>query len=169
MTAITPQEFRLAMSAFATGVTVVTCRDRSDQPIGMTVNSFASVSLRPPLLLWCVNRAILPFAAFRAAGHFAIHVLRHDQQTVSDHFAFDRTGKFEGIEVHEGIGGSPLLADYLALYQCETTDRIEAGDHVILVGRLLACEVREGEPLVFQGGSYRRLAVLQDSDNTDVG
>jgi len=168
MTAITTQDFRLAMGAFATGVTVVSCRDRSGQPIGMTMNSFASVSLTPPLLLWCVNRDILPFAAFSAAGHFAIHVLRHTQQAVSDHFAVDRTGKFDGIEVHEGIGGSPLLADCLALYQCETTNRIEAGDHVILVGRLLACEVRQGEPLVFYGGGYRRLAVLEDSDSAAV-
>lgn len=158
MTQISEAQFRHAMAQFATGVTIVTCTNSQGRPVAMTVNSFTSVSVDPPLVLWCVNKTILPFAAFHDAAHFAIHVLHAGQQDTSNHFAVDLEDKFSGVTYGDGIGGVPVLKDFLALYQCETHARFDAGDHVIIVGRLLACELRDGEPLLFHAGGYRELA-----------
>jgi len=151
-------EFRQAMGVFATGVNIVTCRDAEQRPIGMTVNSFTSVSLDPPLVLWCVNRHILPFPAFSRTDHFAVHVLARDQEALSNHFAIDRADKFTGIDYGEGVAGLPIFPEFLGLYQCRVHDRIDAGDHIILVGQLVDYEIRDGEPLVFFGGDYHSLA-----------
>lgn len=158
MTHLDEAEFRRAMGVFATGVTIVTCLDEERRPTGMTVNSFTSVSLEPPLLLWCVNKSIIPFPAFSTTGHFAVHVLKRDQEDLSNHFAVDRTDKFDGVEYREGVAGLPLLPDYLSVYQCQVSHRIDAGDHIILVGQMVDYEVNEGEPLVFYGGDYRSIA-----------
>ncbi|MCC5867277.1 MAG: flavin reductase family protein [Gammaproteobacteria bacterium] len=158
MTQISEAQFRQAMGQFATGVTIVTCANAQARPVAMTVNSFTSVSANPPLILWCVNKTILPFPAFHEAAHFAIHVLHAGQQDMSNHFAVDREDKFSGIDYTDGIGAVPTLKDFLALYQCETHARFDAGDHVIIVGRVLSCELRDGQPLLFHGGGYRELA-----------
>ncbi len=150
-------EFRKAMGIFATGVTIVTCRDAEGRPTGMTVNSFTSVSLDPPLLLWCVNRSILPFPAFSKTEHFAVHVLNREQEALSNHFAIDRPDKFTDIDYSEGVAGLPVFPDFLGLYQCQVHDRVDAGDHIILVGRLVDYEIRTGEPLVFYGGDYHSI------------
>lgn len=160
MTQINESQFRQAMAQFATGVAIVTCANSEGSPVAMTVNSFTSVSVDPPLVLWCVNRTILPFPAFHDAANFAIHVLHAGQQDISNHFAVDREDKFSGIAHAHGIGGVPILKDFLALYECETHTRFDAGDHVVIVGRLLACELREGDPLVFHAGGYRALAAI---------
>ncbi|TVS16589.1 MAG: flavin reductase [Gammaproteobacteria bacterium] len=157
MKTITEQQFRQAMGQFATGVAVITCLSAENNPVAMTVNSFTSVSVDPPLVLWCVNRAILPFPAFSNCSHFAIHILHAGQQDLSNHFAIDSEDKFANVPWQPGIGGIPLLEDYLALYECETQNRVDAGDHVVLVGRLLDYKLREREPLLFHAGRYREL------------
>ena len=157
METIDERTFRKVMGAFATGVTIMTCRDESSQPVGMTVNSFTSVSLQPPLVLWCVNQNIIPSRAFSKTGHFAVHVLHRGQEELSNHFAVDREDKFDGIAHRKGVGDLPILDDYLACYQCRVRERIEAGDHFILVGQLLDYELRDGEPLIFHAGRYRSL------------
>lgn len=158
MKKIDEKSFRQAMGAFATGVTIMTCRDENARPVGMTVNSFTSLSLEPPLVLWCVSRNIFPTKAFSTTGHFAVHVLHRGQETLSNHFAVDREEKFAGIEHGSGIGDLPILDDYLAVYQCRVHDRVDAGDHFILIGELLDFEIRDGEPLLFHHGRYYSLA-----------
>lgn len=150
--------FRKVMGLFATGVTVMTCRDENARAVGMTVNSFTSVSLDPPLVLWCINKEIIPARAFRTAEYFAVHVLHRGQESLSNHFAVDRDNKFDGIEHRSGIADLPILADFLSVYQCRSCNRVEAGDHFILVGELLDYEVRDGEPLIFCRGAYHSLA-----------
>ncbi|MDZ7643036.1 MAG: flavin reductase family protein [Woeseiaceae bacterium] len=158
MKTIDEKAFRKAMGKFATGVTIMTCRAEDDRAVGMTVNSFTSVSLEPPLVSRCVNRQIIPTPAFGQTGHFAVHVLHRDQEELSNHFAVDREDKFDGIEHDNGIAGTPILTDFLAVYQCEVSDRIDAGDHFILVGKLVDYEIRDGEPLIFHQGRYHSLA-----------
>jgi len=158
MAEINARDLRNALGSFATGVTVVTSRDARGKPVAMTVNSFASVSLDPPLILWCLNRDIRPFAAFNSASHFAVHVLQRGQEGVSNHFAVERDDKFAGVEYGTGIADLPLLLQYSSLFQCRVEHRYEGGDHVILVGRVLEFDHRPAEPLVFHGGAYRALA-----------
>jgi 3-hydroxy-9,10-secoandrosta-1,3,5(10)-triene-9,17-dione monooxygenase reductase component len=157
MTEFDERGFRDALGSFPTGVTVVTTRDPQGRPVAMTVSSFTSVSLDPPLILWCVNRAIGPFEAFNKASHFAVHVLQTDQTEVSNHFAVEREDKFQGVEYDEGLESLPILRDYNSLFQCKVEHRYGGGDHVILVGRVLDFEHRPVDPLVFHGGGYRTL------------
>jgi len=150
--------YRDALGCFATGVTVVTARDPRGKPVAMTVNSFASVSLDPPLVLWCVNRAIGLFAAFNAARHFAVHVLPGDQDSVASHFAIDRSDKFAGVDFETRLENLPVLPNYSALFQCKVEHRYDGGDHVILVGRVLEFDHRPADPLVYHAGKFRALA-----------
>ncbi len=145
-------EMRQALGHFATGVTVVTARAETGQAVAMTVSSFAGVSLDPPLVLWCAQRGIGPFSAFAAASHFAVHVLHAGQVETAMHFAQDIEEKFNGVETRQGIAGLPLLADCAACFQCGVERCIEGGDHLILMGRVLAVDCRDAEPLVFHGG-----------------
>ena len=144
-----PRLFRAALGSFATGVTVVTAAG-PDGPVGITANSFASVSLDPPLVLWSPARASRRFADFAAAGHFAIHVLAADQRPLAE--AFTRSG-----HVHDwlpGPHGVPLIAGALAQFLCRTEAQHDGGDHLIIIGRVLAASRRDGAALVFQGGHW---------------
>jgi flavin reductase (DIM6/NTAB) family NADH-FMN oxidoreductase RutF len=145
-------EIRRAFGHFATGVSVVTARAESGVRVAMTVSSFAGVSLDPPLLLWCAQRDIGPYAAFAAADHFAVHVLHAGQRETAMHFARDIADKFSGLETVRGIADLPLLSDYAACFQCGMEHRIDGGDHLILMGRVLAVDCRDAQPLVFHGG-----------------
>ncbi len=144
--------FRDALGSFATGVTVVTC-DGAEAPIGITANSFASVSLDPPLILWSPAKASRRFAAFRDAGHFAIHVLGHDQRGIADGFTRSQSA-FDGLDWHRDPRGVPLIDGCLARFVCETEAVHDAGDHVIVVGLVLAAARRNGAPLVFHAGRF---------------
>ncbi len=158
MSDIDAREFRNALGAFATGITVVTATDRKGAPIALTANSFASVSLDPPLVLWSVNRAHDIAEDFIAADHYAVHILQHDQQNASQHFSGDKPNKFEGIDYDEGINMLPLLDEYCARFQCKTEHRYDGGDHVILVGRVVEMDYRSADPIIFHAGKYRQLA-----------
>ena len=149
-----PRDLRSAFSQFATGVTVVTTITPDGERIGVTANSFTSLSMDPPMVLWCPGRHLRSLPAFETATHFAINVLASDQQHLSRQFAAGATDKFEGVPLREGVAGIPVLEGTLTTFECETTARHEAGDHVIYIGRIVQYAHASAAPLVFHGGSY---------------
>jgi flavin reductase (DIM6/NTAB) family NADH-FMN oxidoreductase RutF len=150
--------FRQAMGRFATGVTVVTAVDAGGAPVGVTVNSFGSVSLDPPLVLFSLDRQAMSFAVFADARHFAVNVLRDNQSELSEAFANAREGIWTDLAYQRWESGSPILADCLANIECARDRMHDGGDHVIMVGRVLRIAYAEaGSPLVYFGGRYRRL------------
>lgn len=157
------KELRTALGAFLTGVTVVTARGPDGAPVGMTANAFTSVSLDPPLILVCVGEHASSYEAMSAADRFAVHVLAADQDELSTTFAKsagDGVDKFDGIAWTEGSGGVPLLDDYLSRLQCRTTQRIPAGDHVVLIAEVEAIDTDQTgrAPLGFLRGKYTAVA-----------
>jgi flavin reductase (DIM6/NTAB) family NADH-FMN oxidoreductase RutF/DNA-binding MarR family transcriptional regulator len=161
--AIDSQRLRQALGAFTTGVTIVTTVDAAGADVGMTANSFNSVSLEPPLVLWSIGRSSTNFAAFLAANHFAVHVLAADQDALATRFAKRGVDRFAGLEIGRGPGGIPLLDGCAARFQCRMAFQHESGDHVILVGEVLELDQLHCEPLVFKGGRYA-LAVHKAAD-----
>jgi flavin reductase (DIM6/NTAB) family NADH-FMN oxidoreductase RutF len=152
----TERELRNALGRFATGVTVVTTMGASG-PLGMTANSFASVSLDPPLVLWSPARKSHRFPVFEAAAHFAIHVLAAGQRALAERFA--RAGHdFAGLEFTPGLGGAPLIEGCVARFECRHAAGHEAGDHLIVVGEVLKLEQRDLAPLLYYRGAYSGLA-----------
>lgn len=157
MTRITPgpgteRDFRNALGRFATGITLVTC-DSDIGPLGITANSFASLSLDPPLVLWSPARSSRRFDAFTQASHYAIHILRDDQLALAR--AFTHHGQaWEGVDRHISPEGVPLLDDTLARFECRQAAVHDGGDHAIVVGEVTACLIGAGTPLIFSGGGY---------------
>jgi flavin reductase (DIM6/NTAB) family NADH-FMN oxidoreductase RutF len=151
---VDPRELRRAMGRFVTGVTVVTTRTAQGVPVGLTANSFSSVSLDPPLVLFSLRAGAPSFSAFTDSGWFAVNVLGSHQHHFSRRFATPSPDKFRGIPHSPGLGGCPLLDGSLARFECGLENRMPAGDHVIFVGRVLRATHRDGEPLVFSGGRY---------------
>ena len=146
--------FRTTLGSFATGVTVVTT-GTVEGPVGITANSFASVSLDPPLVLWSPAKSSTRYGVFAAAEHFAIHVIGAEQKPVADAFTKARDA-FDGLDWAYDPTGTPLINGTLARFLCRTEARHDAGDHLIVVGRVLAATCQDGLPLVFQGGAYGR-------------
>lgn len=149
---------RDTLSEFATGVTVVTTRDATGEPVGMTVNSFNSVSLDPALVLWSIDKQSLGYEAFTQQDYFDVHVLKADQQHISNLFAGRGADKFGQVRWHNGPHQVPQLDDCAALFHCRLAQCIEGGDHTILLGEVLEFSAHGGEPLVFHRGRYRALA-----------
>jgi 3-hydroxy-9,10-secoandrosta-1,3,5(10)-triene-9,17-dione monooxygenase reductase component len=147
-------EFRKALGAFATGVTIITTRAADGSPLGLTVNSFNSVSLNPPLVLWSMANTAMSLPTFRAAQNWAVHVLAADQDELSGRFARRGEDKFSGLDTEMGIGSVPLLRGCTARFQCRTAFQYEGGDHVIFVGEVLSFDRSETAPLVFHSGRY---------------
>jgi flavin reductase (DIM6/NTAB) family NADH-FMN oxidoreductase RutF len=160
------RDFRRALGQFATGVTVVTTCAEDGHRVGVTANSFTSLSLDPPLVLWCISTKAPSLPAFQAATHFAINVLCANQHYLSRQFATPAEDKFAGVEFSEGPGGVPVLAGVLASFVCRNTRQIEAGDHYIVIGEVERFEAREDEPLVFHSGAYRIATRHPDIDRT---
>ena len=155
------RDFRNALGQFATGVTVVTTlTDRGDN-VGVTANSFASVSMDPPLVLWCPGKHLRSLSDFETATHYAINVLASDQHSLSRQFASAATDKFQGVPVTAGVAGVPLIADAIATFECRTVARHDAGDHVVYIGEVERYSYRHDAPLVFHGGGYRDTALHQ--------
>lgn len=149
------QEFRTALGMFATGVTIVTARSQDGAVIGLTANSFNSVSLDPPLVLWSLARAAASMAALRNGSHYAINVLAADQKALAERFALRGADRFKDVGYAEGIGGAPLLDGAAATFECFNRSRYEEGDHVIFVGEVERCSFRPGaSPLLFHGGRF---------------
>lgn len=159
--ALDPREFRRALGCFPTGVAIITTRGEDGAPIGLTCNSFSSVSLDPPLVLWSLRRGSRSLEAFRRAGAFAIHVLSQDQSALSTRFASSIEHKFEGLD--QPAEGLPQVDGCIARFCCRTASEHEAGDHVVFIGLVESFEHREEEPLVFYRGAYMAIAAsLQD-------
>ncbi len=144
--------FRDALGRFATGVTVVTTTSE-EGPVGIVANSFASVSLNPPLVLWSPDKASRRFSYFDKAPHFAIHVLDAHQQQICNGFTKDRHA-FDGLDWETGFGDIPLISGCLARFECELDVTHDAGDHLIIVGRVRKVSHRDGLPLLFQAGRF---------------
>lgn len=154
MNAIDPKQFRNALGTFTTGVTVVTTRSPEGADVGLTVNSFNSVSLDPPMVLWSLVSTSGSLPAFLDNGHFAVHILSDRQEAMSSRFARRGIDKFEGLEISRGHGDVPLLDDCSARFECRIASHYEGGDHVILVGEVLNFEEFGVPPLVYQSGGY---------------
>ena len=150
-----PPEFRAALGMFATGVTIVTARAADGSFVGLTANSFNSVSLTPPLVLWSLARSAGSMAAFSAGSHYAINILSADQQDLAKQFATRNVDRFSGGRFAPGSGGAPLLQGAAATFECFNRSRYEEGDHVIFVGEVERCTHRPGaSPLLFHGGKF---------------
>ncbi|MCB2019682.1 MAG: flavin reductase family protein [Burkholderiaceae bacterium] len=147
--------FRAALGMFATGVTIVTARDAAGRRVGLTANSFNSVSLTPPLVLWSLARRAGTLAAFSAGSHYAINILASDQRALADRFAVRGADQFAGVALRDGLCGAPVIEGTVAVFECFNRSRYEEGDHVIFVGEVEHCEHRAGAaPLIFHGGRY---------------
>jgi 3-hydroxy-9,10-secoandrosta-1,3,5(10)-triene-9,17-dione monooxygenase reductase component len=154
---IDSRQFRTALGSFATGVTIVTTRAADGSPVGLTANSFNSLSLEPPMVLWALAKNSLSLPAFAAAEYFAVHILSVDQQQLADRFARRGADKFGGLELDAGPGGMPLLRGCSARFQCRTAHQYDGGDHTIFVGEVIGFDHFERAPLAFQGGAYANL------------
>lgn len=156
-------ELRAALGQFATGITVVTAKGNNGPPIGITVNSFSSVSLDPPLILFSVARTLNQFDAICEAEAFAINVLTADQENLSNQFAASDVDKWAGVSWREGDGGCPILADTLATFECVPWAQYEGGDHVILVGEVRRIQsTDEGGALIYFRSRYADLLVKRE-------
>lgn len=150
-----PPEFRTALGMFATGVTIVTARTAEGELVGLTANSFNSVSLDPPLVLWSLARAAASLPAFSTGSHYAINILGADQIDLAKRFAAKDVDRFAGVAFIDGVGGAPLLAGAAATFECFNRSRYSEGDHVIFVGEVERCSHRAGaSPLLFHGGKF---------------
>jgi flavin reductase (DIM6/NTAB) family NADH-FMN oxidoreductase RutF len=156
------RRFRSALGAFATGVTIVTTCDGEGRDVGLTANSFNSVSLDPPMVLWSLARSARSLPAFVAASHFAVHVLAADQEELSLRFAARGSEKFAGLDLERGVAHIPLLRGCSARFQCRTAFRHEAGDHMIFVGEVADFDHSDRPELLFHRGRYS-LAVPKPS------
>lgn len=152
MTSFDPRSFRDTLGQFATGVTIITARNPDGTPVGITCSSFNSVSLDPPLILWSLARASRSMVAFETSDQFAVHVLASDQDELSNLFASKVEDKFAGLKIADS--GPPLLENCTARLICETRHRYEGGDHIIMVGEVIAYESEDKAPLLFHGGNY---------------
>lgn len=150
--AANPQAFRRALGRYATGVTVITALE-AGAPIGITANSFASLSLDPALVLWSPAKPSSRHDAFVRAEYFNIHVLGEDQQAICDGFVRARDS-FDGLSVTHTAEGVPLIAGCLAVFQCRTFARHDAGDHTLILGEVLRASEQTGAPLLFANGQF---------------
>jgi flavin reductase (DIM6/NTAB) family NADH-FMN oxidoreductase RutF len=157
---IDARSLRQALGRFATGVTIVTCRDEQGRAVGLTANSFSSLSLEPALVLWSLRRSSPSLAAFSAARHFAVNVLAEAQVDVSRHFASTPPDRFSEGLWSAGVGDVPVLAGTAAVFECETVSQQDAGDHVLFIGRVLRFAEAPLPPLLFQSGHYRLLGEI---------
>ena len=155
-----PKVLRQALGRFATGVTIVACTTETGARVGLTANSFQSLSLEPPLVLWSLRAASPSLEAFRRARHFSVNVLAEAQVGLSRRFASRVEDKFaEGLWA-PGVSGAPVLAGCPAVFECETVSEQTAGDHVLFIGRVVSLRETAVPPLLFQAGHYRLLGEI---------
>jgi flavin reductase (DIM6/NTAB) family NADH-FMN oxidoreductase RutF len=148
--------FKLAMSHFASGVTVVTT-EHDGSRYGMTVASFASLSLNPPLVLVCIEKSVKTHDALAAAGHFGVSILAQSQADVSNRFASKSDDKFSGVSMRQGELGSPLIEGAICAIECRVHAQLPGGDHTIFVGEVVDAQTRDDAPLVYYRSGYREL------------
>jgi len=158
MMPIDKDEFRKAMSRFASSVTVVTTRSENGEPKGLTVSAFCSLSLDPPLVLICIEKNASLHQFLKEGSHFAVNILSEDQELVSRRFASRDSNRFEGIGHRKGATGTPVLEDVIAHIECIVQQCHPAGDHTIFVGQVEAAETTDGRPLTYFRGGYSKLS-----------
>lgn len=156
------QAFRRALGAFATGVTIVTTQDTQGNLFGVTINSFNSVSLDPPLVLWSLSTASRSFPAFRGSDHFVVNVLAVEQSALASHFAASIDNKFHEQSFSRGIGGAPVLDGVAAHFECRKVATHPGGDHVIYIGQVERLFYSEKRALVFSDGNFMTAQPLSD-------
>ena len=161
LTKIDARELRNAFSKFPTGVTIVTTVESNGTPRGLTANSFTSVSLDPPLLLVCINNSAASLPVFLEGRGFAINILAQSQKETSGLFATQRADKFEITPWHNGEFGMPLIDNAVAWFECTVENHVEAGDHVILIGRIIDFNHHDDQPLGYVSGGYFSLGLEQ--------
>jgi len=148
-------EFRAALGMFATGVTIVTARAADGTLVGLTANSFNSVSLAPPLVLWSLSRSAASMQALSTGSHYAINILAADQMALAQRFSTRNIDRWADVQFDLGVGGAPVLRGAAASFECFNRSRYDEGDHVIFVGEVERCAHRPGaSPLLFHGGRY---------------
>lgn len=150
------RQLRSLLGQFATGVTVVTTVGEDNRKIGMTANSFTSVSLEPPLILWNIAKTASNLEDFRQCKHFAINILNEEQYQESNHFAKSSADKFSQVNGVDEVLGVPVLSEALASLVCKNYQWVEAGDHYIVLGEIEQCQFKSGKPLVFHNGKYHQ-------------
>jgi flavin reductase (DIM6/NTAB) family NADH-FMN oxidoreductase RutF len=155
--AIGQDDFRAALGRFASGVTVVTTRDASGALHGITVSAFCSVSLDPPLILICIEKATGSHYAFEESGVFVVNILDRSQQALSEHFASTLPDKFGEVVFRPGFEGVPVLADALVSLECRLKNAYDGGDHSIYIAEVERAEIKDGSPLVYFHGDYRMI------------
>ncbi len=159
------RDFRNTLGCFATGVTIVTALDPDGEPIGLTISSFNSVSLDPPLILWSLSLGSPMLEAFRRASHYTVNVLAAEQQSLSDRFAVRRTDHFVDLPQRSGLGGAPLIEGCCAWFECANQTQYPGGDHLIFVGQVERFALGEAEsPLLFHGARYCRIDTSRTTD-----
>jgi len=160
--AVDPRAFRRALGQFATGVAVITAQSDKGKPVGLTMSSFNSVSVDPPLILFSIDRAAFSFAAMTEAAGYAVNILGRDQEHLSNQFARSLSDKWSAVEHTLGHAAAPLIAGALAHFECEPFAQYDGGDHLIFVGRVVRfSSYSNADPLVFFRGTYRNLADTQ--------
>ncbi len=155
---VSSEEFRRACGRFATGVTIASVLDPDGAPHGLTVSSFTSVSLSPPLVLVCLGHEVTSIEIFRAAPFFGVNILADDQRELSERFARKGYDRFDGLAWERTAAGVPLLTESLAAIECAVERRITAGDHDIFIAAMVRARVRDGRPLIYFAGGYHELA-----------
>jgi 3-hydroxy-9,10-secoandrosta-1,3,5(10)-triene-9,17-dione monooxygenase reductase component len=160
---VDPAAFRKALGQFASGVTVVTTRDAKGRPLGLTVSAFCSVSLKPPLVLVCIDHRSEANRGLRESGRFAVSVLSEDQADVSRRFALPGPEKLEGFAFAEGEHGLPLVPGAVAQLECRVRSFHDEGDHAVWVGEVSRSAARPGRPLLHHAGRYRRLDAASEA------
>ena len=158
---IDPRKLRNAFGKFATGVTIITTVESNGTPRGFTANSFTSVSLDPPLLLVCIDKSAASLPVFLEGKGFAVNILVEAQKNAAGLFASHRADKFNNVPWHSGRLGMPLIDDVLAWFECVSENHVDAGDHVILIGRITDFDYRNAQPLGYAGGGYFNLGLEQ--------
>lgn len=158
--AIDPRELRNVLGCFATGVAVVTSVGDAGKPVGMTINSFSSVSLDPPLVLWSIGLKTPSRGAYATHSSFAINIMCSESKDISLHFATPSEDKFANVDWRQGHDGVPLLNSALATLECTVEDRIISGDHEIYIGRVVRLGQKDGDPLLFHRGKFAHLGQL---------
>ena len=152
-----PQELRRVLGHFATGVTVITTRDKDGVPFGLTANAFTSLSLNPPLVVVCVDKTAQCYGCFHESKVFAVNVLSEDQEELSRRFATKNSAKFAGVEWHEGNNGAALIEGAMGHIECRIVQTHDGGDHTIMVGEIVSASASGDRPLLFFKGKYQRL------------
>ena len=156
--AFDPRLLRNALGSFATGVTIITAAGEEGVRVGLTANSFSSVSLNPALVSWSLANHAPSMPVFQNCSHYCIHILKRSQQDIAIRFSQSRDDKFDGVNLSEGLGNAPMLDDALAIFQCRNSYRHLGGDHIIFLGEVEKFELHEGAPLIFHGGRFADLS-----------